>query len=79
MKGKKFKMEITIPLKEMTTEEKIQAMELIWDDLCKKAESLTSPSWHEQILNKREERIKSGNDEFVDWEKSKKNIRNKVS
>ena len=72
-------MEITLPLEEMTTEEKIQTMEIIWNDLYKKAGSLSSPSWHKQILHEREERIKSGDDEFVDWEEAKKNIRNTVS
>jgi TnpA family transposase len=35
----------------MTTEEKIRAMEKIWDDLCKKAGSLSSPSWHKDVLH----------------------------
>ncbi len=72
-------MEITLPLKEMTIEEKIQAMEIIWDDLCKKAESLPSPAWHEQILSKREEKVKNGDEKFVDWQEAKKNIRNTIS
>ena len=71
-------MEVTLPLKQMSTEEKIRTMETIWDDLCKKAESLLSPSWHKNILHEREERIKDGDDEFVDWDKAKKHIRDKV-
>jgi hypothetical protein len=30
-------MEFTLPLEQMSTEEKIRTMETIWDDLCKKA------------------------------------------
>ena len=71
-------MEITLPLEQMSTKEKIRIMEAIWDDLCKKADSLTSPSWHKNVLHKREERRKNGDDEFIDWSKAKKHIRDSV-
>lgn len=54
-------------------------MEFIREDLCRKAESLTSPLWHKDILNDREEQIQNGDDEFMDREKAKKQIREKVS
>ena len=71
-------MSITLNVEKMTTEEKIQTMETIWDDLCKNADSLSSPSWHNDILQERERNIKNGNDEFMDWDKAKNQIRNKV-
>ena len=72
-------MQLTLPLEKMSTEEKIQTMETIWNDLCKKADSLSSPSWHKEILHEREKRIKNGDDEFVDWDKAKNRIRDKVA
>jgi len=72
-------MEITLPLEQMSTEEKIRIMEAIWDDLCKQADSISSPSWHKDVLQKREEQIKNGDDEFIDWSKAKKHIRDSVS
>ena len=72
-------MEITLPLEQMSIEEKIQTMEIIWDDLCKKASSISSPSWHKNILREREERIKKGEDEFIDWDKAKKYIRDTIA
>ena len=72
-------MEFTLPLEKMSIEEKIRTMETIWDDLCRKADSISSPSWHEDVLIEREERIKKGEEEFVDWSSAKKNIRNKIS
>ncbi len=71
-------MEINLPLEKMTTEDKIKTMETIWDDLCKRADSISSPSWHEKVLLDREEGIKNGNNEFVDWDKAKKNIQDKI-
>ena len=56
----------------MSIEEKIRTMETIWDDLCRKADSILSPSWHEEVLTKREERIKKGGEEFIDWSSAKK-------
>lgn len=72
-------MAITLPLEEMSIEEKIQAMESIWDDLCSKADSMASPPWHEKVLKEREEGAKRGEDEFVDWSTAKKNIKNDIS
>lgn len=69
-------MQTTLPLKKMSIEEKIRAMEEIWDDLCQNPESLSSPSWHEEILLDREDMMKNRKDDFSDWEYAKKNIRN---
>ncbi len=72
-------MAIHLPLESMSIEEKIQTMESIWEDLCTKADNVPSPPWHEKILNNREEGLKRGKDQFVDWETAKKNIRNDIS
>lgn len=64
-------MEITLPLEKMSIDEKIQAMETIWDDLCQKAGSLSSPDWHRQILQERETGIKEEREEFISLEKAK--------
>jgi hypothetical protein len=72
-------MEVTLPLEKMSTEEKIRTMETIWNDLCKKADSISSPSWHEEVLHSREEDIKKGDDDFVDWNKAQKNIKDSTS
>ncbi|OHB47233.1 MAG: hypothetical protein A2106_01830 [Planctomycetes bacterium GWF2_40_8] len=72
-------MGITLPLEKMTTEDKIRTMETIWDDLCKKAESIPSPSWHKDILEEREKVIENGKEEFIDWSEAKKQIEDKIS
>lgn len=69
----------TIPLEKMSVEEKLQAMELLWDDLCSNAGVMSSPAWHEEILAERDGMRERGDDEFEDWEAAKRNIRNKVS
>jgi len=72
-------MGITLPLEKMTTEDKIRTMEIIWEDLCKKAESIPSPSWHKDILEERERAIENGKEKFIDWSEAKKQIEDKIS
>jgi len=69
---------MALNLEEMTTEEKIKVMEMLWDDLCRSAPDFFSPSWHEDVLKGREQRIKEGKDQFVDWDQAKKDIRNSI-
>ncbi|NOX42914.1 MAG: addiction module protein [Gammaproteobacteria bacterium] len=72
-------MAYSIPLESMSVEEKLQAMESIWEDLYKKSESISSPSWHKKILNEREEGIENGEEKFEDWETAKNNIKKDIS
>ena len=68
-------MATKLKVNEMTTEEKLQVMELLWDDLCRNAPDFSSPTWHEDILKEREKRLKEGKEKFVDWNKAKKELR----
>lgn len=52
-------------IKNMSTIERIQAMELLWDALLHEEHEMESPSWHEEILQKRRERMESGKTKFV--------------
>ncbi len=72
-------MAIPIPLESMSVEEKLQMMESIWDDLCRKSESITSPPWHKKVLSEREEGIENGEEKFEDWETAKNNIKKDIS
>ena len=67
-------MEISIPLDKMSIDEKIRAMETIWDDLCQKADSLSSPDWHKQVLQEREIGLKEGREEFIGLKKAKEQV-----
>ncbi len=44
----------TLPLKKMSIQDKISAMESIWEDLCQNAGDIASPEWHKDILKERE-------------------------
>ncbi len=72
-------MAVTIPLNQMTTTEKLLAMENIWNDLCQRADEIPSPPWHGKVLQQREEKAKKGAGQFTDWENAKKKIRKSIS
>jgi putative addiction module component (TIGR02574 family) len=71
-------MNITLPLHEMTVEEKLQLMEAIWDDLSRNAEQLPPPDWHAQELAAREAAIGRGEDTFEDWETARQKIEQSI-
>ena len=68
-----------LPLKTMSVEEKLQAMEALWDDLCSQPDTVSSPPWHKDVLADRDAARERGDDKAEDWEAAKSNIRNKVS
>ncbi len=72
-------MSINLPLKEMTLQEKLAVMELIWEDLVRTPDALESSAWHRDVLEVRGQRIAEGKSQFTDWEKAKLDIRNKLS
>ncbi len=51
----------------------------LWDDLCKKADGMSSPGWHQDVLAERDAVQKREDDKFEDWKAAKRNISNKIS
>ncbi len=71
-------MSITVPLENISFEEKIQTMELLWDDLCHSSDAIESPVWHKDILIDRERALSERDDKFMDWEIAKNNIKKEI-
>src|SRR5438094_5787460 len=61
-------MPIKLPLHEMTIQEKLAAMEFLWEDLSRSPEAIESPEWHKDILDERRHRVANGTAQFEDWE-----------
>lgn len=72
-------MGMSLSVEKMSIEEKFQTMGTIWDDLCKKADSISSPPWHEKVLNDRENGISNGEDVFIDLNTAKKTIEKSIA
>ena len=60
-----------IKIEEMTTADKLRAMEVLWDDMCRNYTQINSPQWHEELLRARETSLELGNDSFIDWQQAK--------
>ena len=71
-------MGAVLPLDKMTTQEKLRALEAIWDDLSHAPVDIPSPSWQGEELKGREERLAKGLTHFSDWTEAKDRIRGQV-
>ena len=71
-------MNITLPLEKMTAAEKLQTMETLWENLCRKSDDLRSPSWHGHVLSEREKLLEKGKEPIHEWAEAKDKIRRSV-
>jgi len=65
----------TSEIKKMSKNEKLQAIEALWDSLLIEEHSLPSPDWHEDVLKVREAKIKDGSAKLISLSDLKKNNR----
>jgi hypothetical protein len=72
-------MELALPLDQMTVDEKLRALERIWEDLCRSEADVPSPDWHRDVLEAREKRAGQREEPFADWEDAKLRIRKSAS
>jgi hypothetical protein len=72
-------MDAVLPLDRMTVEEKLSAIELLWDDLCRNENQLPVADWQKQLLEEREQQIQTGEAKFSDLATAKKRIRERIS
>jgi hypothetical protein len=68
-------METLLQLKNLSTEDKLRAMELLWDDLRQGSSSVAVPAWHKTELAARGARVRSGKAKFSDWDDAKVRLR----
>jgi len=64
-----------LEIEKMTRSEKLQVMEMLWDNLSSDENETSSPAWHGDVLRETEARVVSGEEQAVDWEIAKKALR----
>lgn len=62
----------------MTLEEKLRAMEVLWNALCQNEKDISVPQWHKDLLDEREARLQRGETKFIDWEMAKRQISDRI-
>ena len=60
-------------IKKMSTVERLQVMEALWNSLLEEESKIVSPEWHGNILEVRKRKMESGEAEFISLEELKKN------
>lgn len=59
----------------MSWEEKLRALEELWDAITREGDRYESPAWHEQELKETRQRYDAGAEESMDWATAKRDLR----
>ena len=59
----------------MPRRQKLQMMEMLWEDLSRKAVEQETPGWHQQALKETEKRVLAGRETVMDWADAKQQLR----
>ena len=66
-----IEMPLELPLNTMSVGEKVQLLELVWDNLCHQPGDVRSPEWHAAILRERQRQIENGTMAVSSWSEAK--------
>ncbi|RUM88987.1 MAG: acyl-protein synthetase [Thermodesulfatator sp.] len=58
-------------LHQLSLEEKLRLLDLLWSDLLQQETEIPSPDWHREELKVREDRLKKGKEKIWDWREVK--------
>jgi 3-phenylpropionate/cinnamic acid dioxygenase small subunit len=72
-------MSISLPLDQMTVEEKLQIMDAIWENLTRDEASFESPAWHKAALEERRQQEVRGETSYIPWEQAKEELRRRIN
>jgi hypothetical protein len=64
-------------IQQMSRSEKLHAMELLWESLSREEDKLESPAWHADALRETQQRYEAGQEQPVDWDTAKKELRDR--
>lgn len=64
-------------IRQMSVEQKLGAIEAIWDDLLHGNETVESPAWHSNALAETEKRVQTGEVDSIEWGHAKADLRSR--
>jgi hypothetical protein len=65
----------SLAIQQMSLEEKLRAMEELWESLTADVSKFESPPWHGDVLRETEQRYEAGQEQPVDWAAAKRELR----
>lgn len=63
---------------DMTLEEKLQAMEELWESLSSNEALVEVPDWHLDALRVTEADVQAGHDQLLEWDAAKADLRKRA-
>lgn len=52
-------------IERMSVEERLQAIELLWDSISRLGDAAASPAWHGEVLSVRRAKVDAGEGQFL--------------
>ena len=62
-------------IRQMSMAERLQALEQLWDSVCRDESTLPSPAWHGEVLQDRQARAERGEARFLTLDELKARLR----
>jgi Putative addiction module component len=62
----------------MSSDKKLRTMEDLWESLSQEEARLESPPWHEKALGETATRHDAGEEQRIDWDAAKRELRNRT-
>ncbi len=62
-------------LKKLPLNEKLQIIEVLWEDLRNQEEAVSVPEWHRKLLDERLKAVEEGREEILEWDDIKHDLR----
>jgi hypothetical protein len=66
-------------IEQMSLEEQLQALELLWASLSRRPNAVPSPDWHGDVLAERMAKIERGEGEFLSMQQLKERLQKPAS
>ena len=64
-------------VRQLPIREKIEMMEILWEDLRSRVDSAPVPEAHKRLLDERRAAVEAGTEEVLDWDEVKDNLRSR--
>jgi hypothetical protein len=68
----------SLAIKHMSWDEKLRAMEELWESLSREESRFESPAWHGEVLKETEARRDAGEEQPIDWLAAKRDLRKRA-
>ncbi len=72
-------MNTVLPLHQMSREEKVRALDELWNDLYPDEEAMDSPAWHLEALQETQQRYQAGLEVPMDLDEAERQLRTRQS